>query len=98
MGRRQDKTIATLRAKARSLGATVESDSDDRWKVYQVVAPVGKRWVEGGVHTLRVEWDSGQGAVGAEMRAESIADAIDRMSQGLEDCANDCECRDDEVP
>jgi hypothetical protein len=82
-------TAETLRQKAKQCGATVERSPAGRTERYNVEAPPGKVWAAtGDTHCLVVEWYAAD-KVG---RDQAIADALDRMQEGLADCENeDCE-------
>lgn len=74
------KTIASYRALAKTVGATVEEDSGCREsRILQIVAPDGKLWKStGGCHLVVAMNEKG-----------AFEDAKNRISFGLED--GDCE-------
>jgi hypothetical protein len=86
-------TTTDLKRAAAKHGGTVEDESGQRWKVYQCVSPEHRRWIEGGVHAIRVEWEPAQRD--ATWKDEVIADAIERMNHGTESCPLDCDCREE---
>jgi hypothetical protein len=86
-------TLATLKKVAREYGATVEDDSSGESIVYAIIAPKGKCWVEGHLHTLMIEWEPRQNL--PWWKQAEIKDAIERMRYGLLDCPLDCECFDE---
>ena len=55
------KTKADLERLAKSAGATLEEDEGYRdMRVFQIVAPDGKRWVDGGCMHVRIDWAQGR--------------------------------------
>ena len=80
-------TVNDMRTEAKKHGATVENDSSKKWCVYQCCTPRGKRWSCAGVHMLKVEWRRDED----KYRDDAIADALDRMKCGVEEC-DDEEC------
>lgn len=88
-------TLHGLKKFAKFFGATVECDSAGRYETYQVCAPIGKTWAVG-PHMLRVSWHKGDSVY----KLDSLVDAIERMTYGLEDCTEQecdycCEVADD---
>jgi len=56
------KTKTHLERLAAKTGATLEEDDGYRdMRVFQLVAPEGKIWIDGGVTSIRVEWAKGSG-------------------------------------
>ncbi len=54
------KTKADLDRLSKSAGATLEEDEGYRdMRTFQIVAPDGKRWVDGGCIHIKVEWAKG---------------------------------------
>lgn len=78
--------LRSLKAAAAKIGATVENDSDGRWCVYQVCAPKGYEWSDGGSIHLRVEWPDGSSG---EDKDAVIQDAINRIECGLQSAEDD---------
>lgn len=78
--------LRELKAAARQYNATMTCESIGKSCVWQVDAPNGFVWSEGGVHAIKVEWIHGDSA----WKADAIQDAISRIGFGLERCF----CRD----
>lgn len=72
-------------AVARFPGATLEPISAGDYEGFHVEAPDGKRWVDGGVRSLRVEWRTEN----KEHKAESVRDALGRIQCGLRDATDE---------
>lgn len=54
------KTKADIERLAKAAGATLEEDEGYRdMRTFQIVAPDGKRWVDGGCIHIKVEWAKG---------------------------------------
>ena len=75
-----------LRRAAERIGGRVVDESSGRFKVFQVEAPAGKRWVANQCRTLRVEWLNGV----ADYRQAALGDGIDRIGYGIEPDPNTC--------
>lgn len=76
-------TVVDLKREASKHGATVTRFLGTRWTGYMVDAPHGKTWAsDPGLHGIKVEWLNGD----ADHRTQAIADAIERMVPGLDDC------------
>jgi hypothetical protein len=73
-------TIQMLKREAKKIGATVEKDSGGRYCTWQVTAPEGFQFTDGGTESLRVEWAYGDSA----WRDDAIQEALLRMGCGME--------------
>jgi len=78
-------TIATLRAAARVAGAVLDDQSSGDDVVIYVDLPLGKRWLcDDSLTMLCVQW--GRDGSG---RTEAIADALERIAEGVRDATAD---------
>ena len=87
-------TIADLRRAAARVGGTVEDHCSERRAEYQVLAPDGMLWgTTGDIHALVLGWWANErgGPEWPKEKQEAIADAIERIGEGLCVC-DDPEC------
>ncbi len=86
-------TIADLRRAAAQYGGTVDGGIIGRYASYNVDAPDGKVWACEFFHALHLDWHVGDGGrpTWPAEKQDALADAIERMGMGLEDC-DDPEC------
>ena len=73
--------VSELKRAASRVGGVLVPWSAGYYEGFHVEAPLGKRWVDGGVMALRVEWAQGDRGY----KADAIQDAIDRVECGLRD-------------
>ncbi len=73
-------TFSELKKAVRRAGGTLVCESFANNIVWQIEAPDGKLWVEGGVQWIRVDWQRGDSA----WRDDAIQDAMSRLQHGLE--------------
>lgn len=71
---------------AQSAGATLEEDTGYRdMRCFQIVAPDGKRWVDGGVTCIRIEWATGSSLSAREHNEAEYLVVKEAVEFGLED-------------
>lgn len=79
------KTKLNIERLAESAGATLEEDVGHRdMRVFQVVAPKGKRWHDGGVVCLRLYWARGFTPSAVKYNDGAYRDVASRIARGLE--------------
>jgi len=80
------RTKANIERLAKVVGATVEEDYGTRnMRTFQVVAPPGKLWHDGGTQCLRLEWARGATRLAREYNEVAYLDAESRIRCGLYD-------------
>lgn len=85
--------IADLKRAAKEFNGTITGTITDKVSSYYVDAPEGYKWSCSGIHYLYLHWNMMDGKpLWAQEKQEAIADAIDRISQGIETCDDpDCD-------
>jgi hypothetical protein len=79
-------TIRDLRKRVSLAGGTLEEDPGYRtMRVFQAVAPDGKRWRANGCVHYRVEFDTQRGAQPAGYNQSEWQRVCEAMTMGLED-------------
>lgn len=79
------KTRADIERLAKAAGATLEEDEGYRdMRRLQIVAPDGKRWRDGSVLCLLVEWAKGSTPGAVKHNEDAYRDATSRIACGLE--------------
>lgn len=80
------KTKADLERLAKSAGATLEEDEGYRdMRVFQIVAPDGKRWVDGGCMHVRIDWAQGRKPDAVKFNDAEYLIAKEAVECGLEE-------------
>ena len=80
------KTKAELERLATTAGATLEEDHGYRdMRTFQIVAPDGRQWVDGGVTSIRVEWAKGATAHATKHNEAEYLVVSEAVECGLEE-------------
>ena len=86
------KTVSQLKALVARVGGTVEEDdagSASDCRLFQIVAPMGKRWKGSDLHTLVCWWARGTSEQAVKFNEDSYVDVQERISHGLRDETNE---------
>lgn len=80
------KTVSDIKRLAAQAGATIEEDEGYRdMRVLQIIAPGGKRWLDGHVKMIRVEWATGKSPSAQQHNAAEWLVIAEAVECGLED-------------
>ncbi len=90
----QSLTIADLKRAAAQVGGTVDEHPGPGFARYNVDAPAGKVWATtGDIHAICLSWETRDDGcpIWPQDKQGAIADAIDRIAEGVAAC-DDPEC------